>query len=174
MTPERYRMVDYLYPHWIDPFTFITNTVKSEQKMNKFLRPLSIPIWITLIMVFILFFLFNFAHDAIMSPIIRYHNNNNRNNREEHLVWIALREFFRQPYQWFNRLNLSKKITIICWTVAILVLTSTYSGCLLSELTIPDRNQIDNIWELFKMFRSGQIIMVGSAVSMDIFKTVIL
>lgn len=69
---------------------------------------------------------------------------------------------------------MAKKIITISWSAAILVLTGYYSGCLLSELTIPDSDQIANIWEFWEKFHSGQILMVGSRNLNNLFKEVII
>lgn len=72
----------------------------------------------------------------------------------------------RQPLSsssWItNEQRQSKKCLFIIWLLSTIILTSAYSGCLLSNIAIPESKYIDNIWKLIDSLQTEQLLMIGT------------
>lgn len=162
-------MVNYLHPHWDDRFSFATTPIKSEHYIEQFLHPFSFNVWLALLLSFIMFYLF----DRLMSMTITRRNRYHCHHK--HCVWIALRLLFRQPYQWkIGKKKVatfqSQRIIIGIWLLITVVLTSIYSGCIQSELTVPESNAIDSIDKLVDACESKRITLISTEKDFSFFR----
>ncbi|KAH7639267.1 glutamate receptor delta-1 subunit precursor -like protein [Dermatophagoides farinae] len=171
---DRIQVIDYLHPHWTDQFSFATSPIERKHKIQQFLHPFSTDVWLALILVFIMFFLV----DRLMINVMSTTNTTKRHYRgryEQHCVWIALRSLLRQPYQWMIGTekvaeSFPQRIILGIWMLNIAVLTSIYSGGLLSELTVPNSNIIDSIEKLADACQSGRLTMFGTVKDFNFFR----
>ena len=166
---DRVHVVNYLHPHWDDRFSFATTPIKSEHNIGQFLHPFSFNVWLALLLSFIMFYLF----DRLMSMTITRRNRYHCHHK--HCVWIALRLLFRQPYQWkIGKKKVatfqSQRIIIGIWLLITVILTSIYSGCIQSELTVPDSNAIDSIDKLADACESKRITLISTEKDFSFFR----
>lgn len=154
-------MIKFLYPHWIDRLTYATTMPENEQQqyLDRFFRPFHPIVWLMLIMVFISFIIFKLFDDNLSIML--------SNQKQNDFIWsIIFRTLLRQPLPSMMITNKqqkkSKKFIFIIWLLATIILTSAYSGCLLSNIAIPKLNYIDSIWKLIDSMHTGKLLMIGT------------
>ncbi|XP_075586650.1 glutamate receptor ionotropic, kainate 4 isoform X2 [Dermatophagoides farinae] len=154
---ERQKVIKFLYPHWIDRLTYATTMPEHEQLyLDRFFHPFHSFVWIMLIIVFISFTIFNWLDCYLWID----------KKRKNSFVWSMMGTLLRQPLSsssWItNEQRQSKKCLFIIWLLSTIILTSAYSGCLLSNIAIPESKYIDNIWKLIDSLQTEQLLMIGT------------
>lgn len=140
-------VINYLYPHCIDQFTFATTTTGSQIDMEVFIKSFDWIEW--LLLVFFLFFLFDRLTNLVEHR--KFHDS---------FVWISVFIIFRQPYRLINRSNSSRKLCAIIWLFSALVLFNVYCCRLYSILTIRTNHVVDTVDKLAKGAVQNSIIPV--------------
>lgn len=159
---ERQMVIGYLYPHCIDRFTFATSKPYSGQYIEQFLHPFQSIIWIGLIVVFILFLLFD--------QMDQYFNRKQSLSSSETITWFALRTILRQSSSWKTKIRPAKYLIISFWLIPAFILTISYSSIIQSELTVPIVHRINTIEQLIDACQSKQIMMYSTTKDFNYFR----
>ncbi|XP_027199408.2 uncharacterized protein LOC113793558 isoform X2 [Dermatophagoides pteronyssinus] len=146
----RLSVVNFLYPHYIDQFTYATVPIHSDIELDVFIKPFD---WIEWLMFFIAFFVF-LIFDQLINIV-------EHRKFHDHFIWISLCIIFRQSYKLINRLNLSRKICAITWLFSVFVMHNVYSCQLYSILIIRNSYVIDTVNKLAEAAVQNLIIPVG-------------
>jgi hypothetical protein len=147
---ERSAVANFLYPHIITSASFITSIPKSEPIITLFVKPFDYLVWISLMLVFILIFL----NEWIQS--LHYFKLKNID-----IYWNVISMSLNQQISCRLPSINSFRIMLSSWMIAVLVLTSSYAGCLYSLMAFPSQvKTIDTITELALAQKNGQIQVI--------------
>ncbi len=147
---ERSAVANFLYPHIITSASFITSIPKSEPIITLFVKPFDYLVWISLMLVFILIFL----NEWIQS--LHYFKLKNID-----IYWNIISMSLNQQISCRLPSINSFGIMLSSWMIAVLVLTSSYAGCLYSLMAFPSQvKTIDTITELALAQKNGQIQVI--------------
>lgn len=152
-TSKRLDVVDFLYPHGRDKFTFVYPPIShSGSPINLLIRPFHHNVYIAILLCVILFWLFSLIEKNWLR------SSRQQQNVKHNLLWINLHLLVRQPYQRMSSTSTSIRIACIFWTFSSLVLANFYLGTLCSILTLPEIDEVDTIDEFVDACISGRLI----------------
>ena len=147
ITPDRWKVVDFAYPHRITPLTFVL-TMPIAQANSSFLYQIFQPyVWLlSIITMFIIFFL------------LRQFGNSK--NIKKFRFWNMIEILFHQKFNHnWNKKNIIS-LVILCWVVVCTTLTMFYTNCLYSYMIIiSDVGIINTIDLLLQVTKSNEILI---------------
>lgn len=139
--------VNFLEPHYIDSFTFITNPAAKHIGFDVLMRPFRHEVWFVFFFMLIIASLFQ-QFEKYMTSITNIVRDQKSSTSKHNIFWINLCLLFRQPYSKLVQINLSLKIFAIIWAISALILTNSYAGCLCSIMALPSEQVIDSVEKL--------------------------
>lgn len=171
MYHNRLEVIDYLYPHWTDHYTFMTTLPARylDFDYSIILKPFLWQVWICLIITFIILLLFDWLEHNVLYERKRSTENAgaNRTKRNENgnFLWITLAILLNQPNRQIRKnFSLPKKICLITWILMAIIIMNGYGAGLKSIMTVPSRG-IDTVEKLNAACRNNpkmDVILYGS------------
>nr|XP_046915821.1 uncharacterized protein LOC124496347 [Dermatophagoides farinae] len=150
---ERAQSVGYLYPYLVEQTSIMTAVSHYHTPdPDKLFKPFDHFIWMGVFGSLVLFFLFG-----------RFDRRFKRRHHGSSLLWINLQLLFRQPvHSWFKdpRVTSDKLFVSSLWMLIVIVLTSSYAGCLFSVITVPHIDTIDTIYKLAQQCNRGSFVVL--------------
>jgi hypothetical protein len=132
--------------------TFITPPPKAINDIFLVIKPFDFLVWICFIVSFVLIIFVN-----------KLISNHYMELRKIDTNWAIICASLRQQTSFPLPSVPPFIIMMCCWLLACLVLTSGYSGCLYSLMTVPPKmKNIDTITELANAQSNGQIQVIAS------------
>lgn len=152
--------VNFLEPHYIDSFTFITNPAAKHIGFDVLMRPFRNEVWFVFFFMLIIASLFQ-QFEKYMTSITNIVRGQKSSTSKHNIFWINLCLLFRQPYSKLVQINLSLKIFAIIWAISALILTNSYAGCLCSIMALSSEQVIDSVEKLAMECRLKHISTIG-------------
>lgn len=144
ITEDRSEIIDFTFPFYFSDVTFLTNKPKAIPKSFAIFLPFTVRMW-ALVAIFVLTISFLFY--AFVNTKRTYLDS----------LFEVYGSLLQQSLG-FNAKESSKRILVIFWLFAALILASCYKGILLSFLTVPFLTGVRNREELAKAVRKGTYI----------------
>lgn len=171
MYHNRLEVIDYLYPHWTDHYTFMTTspTKYLDFDYTILLKPFQWPVWICLIITFIILLLFDRMENGVFYqrkwPTINVDSIKKKKTKKRNFLWIILAILLNQPARKILKdFSLPKKICLITWILMAIIIMNGYGAGLKSIMTVPARG-IDTVEKLNAACRNNpkmDVILYGS------------
>ncbi|OTF73372.1 hypothetical protein BLA29_002980 [Euroglyphus maynei] len=157
MTADRLEKVGYLYPHFIDKFTFATSPSVANTNqfdLNILIRPMDSTVWLLLAATLIILLFVGRLFQSIQ-PV-------NDERIPHDLFEICMHHLLRQTVPYLRLTNRPTKICSMFWAfTAVITLSNNYTGSLSSILALPSQYSMDTIIELAKQCRNDHYITLG-------------
>lgn len=167
LTYFRKKALNALYPHWVDFITFAiispARFYNHEFGVTILLKPFFPLVWYCLVATFILFFLLN-QFKNLLNQTIQLNETNDKTKllfMNRNLVWINWSYLFGQPIKQFKLIDLSIKLCIGSWLLAVILLRNFYGGYLCAINIRPSWKKLNTIEKFVDACESKRIIPVA-------------
>lgn len=142
ITEERWKIVDFTYPHDTDSITFVTRKLKKGPEIGAILHPFKLQVWIMLLVSVMTMnaVLYLFLRKKIAYPDV---------------FFDVMAVLFRQAVS-FRRKSCREKSLMFIWIVGGMLITDCYLSLLLSFLTFPTVQFVKDIPELASQVKNGK------------------
>jgi phage shock protein PspC (stress-responsive transcriptional regulator) len=140
-TAERIQMFDFTIPALYDQYRFMVQYPKEQSRLWGPVRPFQLPVWI----VFLISILAAIFWLSWLMKFTTRRNQNFRNLTDRNSIYVCSTILGQAEY--FNHKKLSLRILMAIWLLMTLILVNSYTGNLISYLTVSKLNPIVNSYE---------------------------
>lgn len=155
VTEKRKNVVEFSIPYYTEPLSFAIGKPKKEQLKNAFLYPFKYRVWEGFLCMLI-------SMSAVLYMVFERKYSLGR------ILLVVFGNVMRQPLM-LGTNTVKSKIVISLWLLCAYVLSSSYSGALLSFLTLPtQRKTVEDFIQLSEVVSKGThktFVMKGSMTS---------
>ncbi len=153
ITYDRLQAVDFTNQHIITTITFITSSPKPESNVTLIIKPFEYSVWFYFFISFILMLFNKWLITRYYTQLIKFD-----------ISWAIISSTLRQQFSHHLPSVGPLRVLLFGWLLACLVLTSSYSGCLYSLMTVPPKlKTIDSVTELATEQTNGKIQVTATA-----------
>lgn len=142
ITEERWKIVDFTYPHHTDSVTFVTRKLKKDPEILAILRPFQLEVWIMLLVSVL-------TMNVVLYLFLR------KKLVYSDVFFDVLAVLFHQAVS-FRRKSCREKSLIFIWILGGMFITNCYLSLLLSFLTFPTVQFVKDIPDLANQVKNGK------------------
>lgn len=140
ITEERWKIVDFTYPHHTDSVTFVTRKLKKDPEIAAILHPFKLQVWLMLLVSVL-------TMNAVLYLFLR------KKTTYSDIFFDVLAVLFRQSVS-FKRKSCREKSLMFIWILGGMLITYCYLSLLLSFLTFPTVKIVKDIPELASLVKN--------------------